>query len=213
MTVLALRIRQLRKKNHLTQEALADKLRKQFNIKTDRPTVSRWETDKQVPEMYAISCLAKIFNVTIDYLNGTDCNAIYTIDNAIPLPDVRSVPLVGDIACGEPILAEENIENYVNAPESSNADFALKCKGDSMINARIFDGDIVFIRQQPTVENGQIAAVRIGNEATLKRVYLYDNRVELRPENPLFKVINLEGSDLEDFQILGKAVGFYSKII
>ena len=99
---------------------------------------------------------------------------------------------------------------FVMANNDINADFCLKAKGDSMINARIFDGDIVFIRQQPTVNNGEIAAVIIDNEATLKRVYLYDNRLELRPENPTYPVLNYEGEQLDSIRIIGKAVAFQS---
>lgn len=213
MTTLAIRIKELRKANKYTQENLAKELRDRFDLKTDRVTVARWETDYQTPEMYTISCLAKIFNVTIDYLNGSSINNIYTIKNIEPMPNMVKVPLLGDIACGEPITAEENIETYLNMPEEIKGTFALRCKGDSMINARIFDGDIVFIREQPDVETGEIAAVLIDNEATLKRVYKYDNRIELRAENPTFKPLSFEGEKLADIRILGKAVGFLSTII
>ena len=213
MTILAKRIRELRKSNGYTQEQLAKILREKYNLKTDRVTVGRWETDYQTPEMYAISCLSKIFNVTIDYLNGSSFNNLYDIKNLEPLPKMKKVPLLGTIACGEPILAEENIEDFINMPEQVKGTFALRCKGDSMINARIFDGDIVYIRQQPDVENGEIAAVLIDNEATLKRVYKYENRIELRPENPTFKVMNFENEELNNIRILGKAVGFFSKVI
>lgn len=124
----------------------------------------------------------------------------------------KCVPLIGDIACGMPILADENIEDYITVPENIDTDFALRCKGDSMINARIFDGDIVFIRQQDDVDNGTIAAVLIEDEATLKKVYKYHNRVELRAENPLMPTIELEGPELENFKIIGKAVYFLSEI-
>ena len=97
-------------------------------------------------------------------------------------------------------------------PTDTKGTFALRCKGDSMINARIFDGDIVFVREQPDVENGEIAAVLIGNDATLKKVYKYDNRIELRPENPTYKAMNYEGPELEKIRILGKAISFYSNI-
>ena len=214
MTILAKRIRELRKFNNYTQEDLAKILRKKYNLKTDRVTVGRWETDYQTPEMYTISCLAKIFNVTIDYLNGSnDINFLNNIKNIEPLPKMKKVPLLGTIACGEPILAEENIEDYINMPETTNGTFALRCKGDSMINARIFDGDIVYIREQPDVENGEIAAVLIDDEATLKRVYKYNNRIELRPENPTYKVMNFENEELNNIKIIGKAVGFYSRVI
>lgn len=134
-------------------------------------------------------------------------------DNILPMPDMRRIPLLGTIACGEPILAEENLDGEVDIPAHVQADFALRCKGDSMITARIFDGDIVYIRRQEDVNSGEIAAVLIGDEATLKRVYKYPGRLELRPENPTFPVLQFEGPQLEDVRIIGKAVAFTSNII
>lgn len=121
--------------------------------------------------------------------------------------------VLGDIACGKPIYAEEHFETYVEASSSIKADFCVTAKGDSMINARIFDGDVVFIRKQPDVENGEIAAVIIDDSVTLKRVYKYPNRIELRPENPTYRVQNYEGEELEKIRILGKAVAFQSILI
>lgn len=139
--------------------------------------------------------------------------SIFDIEGIEPLPTFRSIPLVGTIACGTPTLAEENIEEYIRMSENIHADFALRCRGSSMINARIFDGDIVFIRQQPDIDhNGEIAAVLIENEATLKRVYKYPNRVELRAENPTFPALNYEGTELNNIRILGKAVAFISTV-
>lgn len=134
------------------------------------------------------------------------------IKNLLPLPKTKKVPLVGTIACGEPITAVENIEDYINMPESIYADFCLKCKGDSMINARIFDGDIVYIKQQPDVENGEIAAVLIDDEATLKRVFKHKDSLELRAENPTFSPMYYEGAELNEIRILGKAVAFLSAV-
>lgn len=134
------------------------------------------------------------------------------IENILPLPKTKKVPLVGTIACGEPITAVENIEDYISMPENVHADFCLRCKGDSMINARIFDGDIVYIRQQPDVENGEIAAVLIENEATLKRVFKHKDSLELRAENPTFSPMYYEGAELEGIRILGKAVAFLSGV-
>ena len=106
----------------------------------------------------------------------------------------------------------ENLDGEVDIPENIHADFVLRCKGDSMIEARIMDGDIVYIRQQPTVDNGEIAAVLIGDEATLKRVYITDNKVTLMPCNPKYPPMVYTDSELEDVRIIGKAVSFTSKV-
>ena len=118
------------------------------------------------------------------------------------------------IAAGEPKIIPDGIECYVDATINIQADYAIRVRGDSMINARINDGDIVFIREQPEVENGEIAAVAIGDEATLKRVYYYKDHslLILRPENPAYKDMEFSGSNLESARILGKAVAFQSDI-
>ena len=131
-------------------------------------------------------------------------------NNIIPIPKMNKIPLIGTIACGTPITAVENIECEVDIPEHINADFALRCKGDSMIDARINDGDIVYIRQQPIVDNGEIAVVLIENEATLKRFYREGNTVTLMPCNSKHKPFFYSGEQLNEIRILGKAVGFTS---
>ena len=118
------------------------------------------------------------------------------------------VPLIGSIACGTPITAEQNVERYIGVPAAWRADFALTCHGNSM-SPTICDGDIVCIRCQPEVEQGQIAAVRIGEEATLKRVYIHSDYIELRPENPAFESIIRRREEMNDVQIEGKAVGWW----
>jgi len=126
---------------------------------------------------------------------------------------MNRIPHDGTSACATPILAQENIECHVDIPEYINADFALRCKGDSMIGARIYDGDIVYIRQQPDVIDGEIAAVLIDDEATLKRVYkIGSRRLELRAENPSFPVLKYEGKTLAEVKIIGKAVYFTSAV-
>ena len=132
--------------------------------------------------------------------------------NIMPMPEMRKIPLLGSIACGEPILAVENIEEYVSIPKDLAGDFALTCKGDSMINARIFDGDIVYIRQQDTVENGEIAAVLIDNEATLKRFKRLSDRIILSPENPMYDPLVYRNEEMNNVRILGKAVAFTSAV-
>lgn len=156
--------------------------------------------------------IASALQTTPAYLMGWEDDDVPTPSNIIPLPEMRKVPLLGNIACGAPILAEEHIEEYVDIPKHIQADFALTCKGDSMINARIFDGDIVYIRHQETVENGQIAAVLIENEATLKRVRLFEDHISLEPENPQYRPLVLWGDEMNTVQIIGKAIAFTSSI-
>lgn len=122
----------------------------------------------------------------------------------------RRIPLVGTIACGSPILAEENVEEYIAAPIGCEADFALRCRGDSMIRARICNGDIVFIHSQPDCNNGEIAAVLIGDEATLKRIYKQPDAITLMPENSEYSPLVYRKEQLNEIKILGKAVGFLS---
>ncbi len=124
-------------------------------------------------------------------------------------------PRLGAIACGQPILAVEETDTFDQVPQHIECDFTLLCRGDSMINARIFDGDIVYIRSQPEVENGEIAAVRIGDEATLKKVYYTpgSDRITLQACNPLYPDLVYQGDTLEDIEILGKAVAFTSTLL
>lgn len=130
---------------------------------------------------------------------------------ALPVT-IRRVPLLGTIACGEPILAESDLDTFAVVGNAVKCDFALRCQGDSMINARIYDGDVVFIKNQEFVDDGTIAAVLIDDEATLKRVYkLSDGRIELRAENPVYKPIVVGGEgETRTFRVLGKAVAFQS---
>lgn len=125
-----------------------------------------------------------------------------------PLPRTKKLPLLGSIPCGVPALAVQEYET-AEVPEAVVADFCLRCRGDSMVNARLFDGDLVYIRAQPDVESGEIAAVRVnGEEATLKRVIKGDGYVILQAENPSVPPVILHGAD--KVEILGKAVGFTS---
>lgn len=180
-------------------------------IGVSRSTMFRYEKGdiEKVPGDTLVP-IARALLTTPAYLMGWEDSPLPA--NVIPMPRMNSVPLVGEIACGVPILAEENIEDYVDIPEHVHADFALRCKGDSMIGARIHDGDIVYIRQQPEVPNGVIAAVRIGTEATLKRVYYTGDTLILQPENSAYNPSVYSGEQLEDVAILGRAVAFTSVI-
>ena len=198
-------IKKLRTERNLSQEELGSMLGVQ------RAAVQKWEcgTVKNL-KRETIKKLSDIFNVPPSSFIDEDYTSY---DNVISFPKMNRIPLVGTIACGTPILANENLAGEVTVPEDINADFALRCKGDSMIDARIHNGDIVYIRQQPTVENGEIAAVLIDEEATLKRVYISDNTITLVACNSKYQPFVYTGEQLNQIHILGKAVGFTSTII
>jgi len=195
----------------LSQQELADKV----GYKS-RSSINKIELGKADVLQSNIRKIAEALDTTPAQLMfwGDEPAGAPIPSNILPMPQTYKVPLVGAIACGRPILAVEEADEAVDAPEWVRADFALRCKGDSMINARIFDGDIVYIHAQPEVENGQIAAVRIGDEATLKKVYYTpgDHRITLRACNPLYPDMTYAGSELEEVEVRGLAVGFYSTV-
>lgn len=131
--------------------------------------------------------------------------------NARSLPRMKEWKVLGGTACGVPLYKELDSETVL-APEDIDADYVFRCVGDSMINARIFDGDIVFVKSGVAVEDGQIAVVRIGEEYTLKRIYHGPDYLELRSENPTFKPIIVRGEQ-ENAEIVGLAVKFLSNVI
>ena len=160
--------------------------------------------------------LAKILETTPSWLMGWDESSnkqelstmLSDVKNIIPLPTGKRVPIIGTIACGTPILAQENIDGYLSVNPDDSADFCLVCKGDSML-PRCQNGDLVLIRKQPTVENGEIAAVRIGDEATLKKVYRpAPDQLMLIAENSDFPPIVLTKEEINTVSIEGKAIGF-----
>ena len=191
-------------------------------------TVSEWLSAKKYPRIDKIEILADYFNIEkSDLIEDKRANRknielravdpfdeLYSkYDNIKPIK-MKRFPMLGEIACGEPVFADEDKEHYIMADMDINADFCLTAKGDSMINARIYEGDIVFIKEMPMVENGEIAAVIIEDEATLKRVYYYkeDNLLQLVAENPKYKPLVYQNEDLDHIRILGKAVYFMSAV-
>ena len=187
---------------------------KALNLKYS--TVSEWLSANKYPRIDKIELLANYFGVQKSALieENTEQQTLFTqFDNLSPIQTQR-IPMLGEIACGEPIWCDEDRESYIEAGTNIRADFCLKAKGDSMINARICDGDIVFIRQQPLVENGDIAAVIIDNEATLKRVYFdkENGKLVLQAENPKYNPLVYIGDELNNIRILGKAIAFESSL-
>lgn len=207
------RIKYLREKAGMSQQELAEKV----GFKT-ASAVNKIELGLRDINQTKIKAFADALNVTPSYLfdgeknNLKENKTILSISGIIPLPHTVKRPRLGAIACGEPILAQENIEDYDDVPEDIKCDFTLLCKGDSMINARINDGDIVYIRQQDAVENGEIAAVLIEDEATLKRVFKYDDKLVLQPENSKYEPFIYIKEEMNKVRIIGKAVGFTSKL-
>ena len=209
---IASQIKKLRKSRGWTQPQLADQL------SVSKQTISNWETGIKVPRMGSLQKLADLFNVRIGEITNAsiddnDISKINKPSNVIyPLSDslqrVR-IPIIGEIACGDPITAEENIEGYTEEtfekPIPSGTLFALRCKGHSM-EPTIHDGSLVTIREQPTVEDGEIAAVLVDgdNEATLKRVKHQGDLIMLVPDNKEYDPIILDKNN--PGRIVGKAV-------
>lgn len=206
--MISAKLKELRKSKGLTLDELA------ALIGTSKQTIHRYETGAiaNVPPE-KVESLATALGSTPSELMGWDEEPV-TVANFVPM-GLKKLPILGDIACGMPIYAEEQRESFVSVSDKLDADFCLKAHGDSMTGARIFDGDIVFIRSQNTVENGEIAAVIINDEATLKRVYYYpeDGKLILSPENPRFAPLVYVKEELNSVKIIGKAVAFQSFII
>ena len=201
------RLKELRKKQNLTLEEVAERLG------TSKQTIHRYENGiiSNIPHD-KIEKLAEVLMVSPSALMGWS-DGIYSYDNIIPVRK-KAVQIVGTIACGEPIYAEEEYGNFVTVSDI-DVDFCLRAKGDSMVGARIHDGDLVFIRKQDEVDNGEIAAVIINDEATLKRVYYYpdESKLILSPETPKYAPLVYIEEDLNSIKILGKAVAFQSTVI
>lgn len=204
-------LKNLRTSRGITQGELATML------DVSRSTVGMYETGGREPDFETMEAIADIFNVDMDYLMGrTQVERKHPISPPAqeippgfqPLPEMVQVPLIGTIACGTPILAEQNIKSYIGVPAAWRADFALECHGDSM-SPTICDGDVVCIRSQPEVEQGQIAAVRIGEEATLKHCYYQNGVMQLIADNPAVCLpMVYTGQQLEEIEVEGLAVGF-----
>lgn len=181
----------------------------------DRSMITKIEQGKVDLTQSKIAALAQALQTTTIKLMGEN-EEIGLPENILPIPKTKKVPLLGTIACGEPILATENIESYVDMDSDVHADFALRCQGDSMVNARIMDGDIVFIRKQDKVENGEIAAVLMDDcsesQATLKRVYISDDKIRLCAENPNYQDMIFFEEDMNKVRIIGKAIAFLSTV-
>ena len=203
MSDIGKRLKDLRENRNLSQTEVANKIgiSKQSLYKYENGVIENIPMDK-------VEALANYYDVSPAQIMGWDMDKY---PNIIPLTPVKRIPILGEIACGEPILAQENYDGYFLAdPTIVTGDFVLRCDGDSMIDANIHDGDLVFIRQTPNVENGAITAVLIDDTATLKRFYKNDHQIVLQPENKQYNPIIITEDDMKDIRILGQMTGVYS---
>lgn len=194
-------LKYLRTRNNIEQMELAE----QLGFKSSS-AVSEWEKGVRIPNVGILSDIAEIFKVSIDDLMNedlSDTSVFYRKKNY-----TKRIPLIGRVAAGTPILAEENIEDYFNIDKSLDADFALRVKGDSMIDAEIYDNNIAFIKKQEDLENGEIGVILIDDEATLKRFYKNDGSVILQPENKNYNPIILTKGNV---CVLGKLIAVLKK--
>ena len=198
-------IKKRRIEMQLTLKDVAEK------VGVNEGTVSRWESG-EIENMRRdkIVALAKALNISPAVIMGWD-ESIPPFANIHPVT-TRRFPVLGSVSCGEPKFMDEEIDVYVDASEEIKADFVLRAKGDSMTGARINDGDLVFVRKQDIVENGEIAVVAIDDEATLKRFYKYDELIVLRAENPAYKDQEYRPEQAHEIRVLGKAVSFQSVV-
>lgn len=191
--MLADTIKEIRRKHYLNQAAFAKM------IGVTQSAVSQWENDLTRPNSYQLEAIAKAFNISVDQI----------LQNENNYQKIRrsAVPILGSIACGQKITPDTEPDGYADLPEGISADFALRCKGDSMVPT-LLDGDIVLIRSQPEVENGQIAAVNINGETTLKRVYFRSDGIHLIADNPGYQPIFIPAYSDEQIVIHGLAIGY-----
>ena len=196
----AKRLKDLRMSRGLTQDDLARELR------LVKSSISMYENGKRKPSFEVLEAIADYFNVNMDTLYSSA---------PVFVPSLKRVPMLGYVAAGQPL---ENLDGqdtyYVETDSRYAVDFCITVRGDSMINAGINDGDIVFVKAQPEVSNGKIACVEIDNERVcIKRFYKTDTGVMLVSENPKYAPLQFSESNCSDFKILGLAVIKQSEIV
>lgn len=196
----------------MTQSELAEKAG--YADKSMIAKIEKGSIDLPQSKIIAFAQILEVDPGELMGLDGTIQDKQY-ISNIYPI-ELKKFPLLGEVSCGVPKYANEDRESYIMAGTEIKADFCLIAKGDSMINARINDGDIIFIRKQDTVENGEIAAVVVNddNEALLKRFYYYSDKglLILKPENPAYEDMIYSGEELNHIHVLGKAIAFQSDV-
>ncbi len=171
-------------------------------------TVSRYNNGQYVPKAPTLEMISRRYGVNPNWLMGENVPKVMP-DTVSP---VKEVPILGDVAAGLPIWAEENYDGKALADPEDHVDFALRVRGDSMVGARIYNGDLVYVRRQPRVENGEIAVVLVENEATVKRVFDYPDKIVLRPENEAFSDMVYIKGDAPPISVLGKVIFIKARV-
>jgi repressor LexA len=192
-------IKELRKNMNMSQEDLATKLG------TSKQVISRYENGQRVPKITVAKEYADILGCTLETLIGTTKETLPSVIQ--PISEIRStrIPLIGNVAAGQPILAEEDYETYIDSP--CKADYALRVEGDSM-EPGFIDGDIIYIKAQDDVDDGQIAVVLLDDSAALKHVYHIPNGLMLTSDNPKYPPMHMTFEDYNVIRVLGIVVGF-----
>lgn len=198
---LGSRLRERRQQLGLTLEEVAQA------VGVSKSTVQKWESGTiEDMRLAKAAGLAKVLKVSPLWIMGIS----ESMTDPTPKAKTKRVPVLGCIAAGDPIVANEEYEEYIELSSGPDVDFCLRVRGDSMIDARICDGGLVFIRRQPTVENGEIAAVLIDDEVTLKRFYRTKDGVILKPENSKYEPLFFTHRDFRQVRVLGRVVMFQS---
>lgn len=205
------KLKAIRTENNMSMEELKNTLNYKYDLNISKSMISRWENNKSEPFNTYLSAYAREFNLDMnDLLDIEDKNDLSNIPGIKIIKKFVTVPLLGEIACGEPIFCNQNYDNLFQIDEDlAQPDFSLTARGDSMVDVGIHDGDIVFFRNTPVVENGKIAAVIIDNTTTLKRFFKNEHEIILQPENKEYSPIIIREDDGQEVRVLGEMVGMY----
>lgn len=203
------KLKKVRMDNKMSMEELKNLLNNKYDLNISKSMISRWENGKSEPINTYLSAYAKEFNLDMNNLLDIDLSEIPGIKM---IKKFVNVPILGEIACGEPIFCQENYNGYFQIDEDlDKPDFCLRARGDSMIDVGIEDGDLIFMKQTPVIANGKIAAVLIDDTVTLKRFYKHEHEIILQPENKSYSPIILRENDGQNIRIIGEMIGMYSK--
>ena len=207
MDIRTERLNKAFKASGLSQSELCDK------ADINKGALSSYLSGRYFPKQIALEKLSSVLNVSISYLMGFDVStAESSVNQSLPsnimVPAGRQIPILGTICAGNGIYCEENFEGYFLVDRSIKADYCLRVKGDSMIDAGIYDGDIAFLRKDFDFIDGEVYAICYGAEesASLKKLYKVDNKMMLQPCNTDYAAAFV---DVDDVVIVGECIGTY----